>query len=159
VIGSRFMNLPLHHDVWARLVYTDPAGAEHVGVEPVRAFPVSEPNRGIALLTPHGQEVAWVADLESLSPEQRRFLEEELSRRHFLPVMTAIHAIEGIADPTTWKVDTDRGRTKFQVKNDEDIRRVAGSRVIIVDTHGIRYLIPDYRKLDGVSRRLLERYI
>ena len=33
------------------------------------------------------------------------------------------------------------------------------SRVLIVDSHGIRYLIPDYRTLDATSRRLLERYI
>ena len=153
------MNLPLHHDAWGRLVFTDVAGAAHVGVEPVRAFPISEPNRGIAILDSHGRELAWVENLESLSPEQRKFLEGELSRRHFLPIVTKLHAVEGIADPTTWDVETDRGRTKFQVKNEEDIRRVAGSRVVIVDTHGIRYLMPDYRKLDAASRRLLERYI
>ena len=153
------MKLPLHHDVWGRLVYTDLTGTEHVGVEPMRAFPVSDPNRGIAILTPRGQEVAWVADLDVLAPDERAFLEAELARRHFLPVITAIHSIEGLTDPTTWTVETDRGRTKFQVKSDEDLRRVASSRVLIVDSHGIRYLIPDYRTLDATSRRLLERYI
>lgn len=152
------MNLPLHHDVWGRLVYTDPAGVEHIGVEPVRAFPVSEPDRSIAIMDPQGREVAWIADLSALSSAQRAFLEDELTRRHFLPTILRIHSIEGIADPYTWETDTDRGRTQFQVKSDEDIRRVAGTRILIVDAHGIRYLIPDYRKLDPPSRRYLERY-
>lgn len=153
------MNLPLHHDVWGRLVYTDPAGIEHVGVEPVRAFPVSDPNHGISLLDAQGHEVAWVEDIAALPAEQRAVLEEELSRRHFLPVITEIDAIEGLTDPRTWHVRTDRGPTRFQVRSDEEIRRVAGSRVLVVDLHGIRYLIPDYRTLDAASRRLLERYI
>jgi hypothetical protein len=153
------MNLSLHHDPFGRLVYTDAAGVAHVGVEPVRAFPISEPGRGVAILDRRGQELAWIDDLESLAPEQRQFLQEELSRRHFLPVVTKLHAIEGMTDPTTWRVETDRGPTTFQIKNEEDIRRVARSRVLLVDTHGIRYLIPDYHKLDAPSRRLLERYI
>jgi hypothetical protein len=153
------MNIPLHHDAFGRLVFTDAAGVAHIGVEPVRAFPISEPGRGIAIVDGLGQELAWVDDLQMLAAEQRRFLEEELSRRHFLPIVTKIHAIEGLADPTTWDAETDRGRTTFQIKSEEDIRRVARSRVLLVDVHGIRYLIPDYRKLDAVSRRLLERYI
>ncbi len=153
------MHLPLHYDPFGRLVYTDAAGVAHASVEPVRAFPISEPGRGIAILDGRGQELAWVDDLESLSPAERKFLEEELSRRHFLPIVTKLHAIEGLTDPTTWDVDTDRGRTTFHVKNEEDIRRIAGSRVLLVDTHGIRYMIPDYRKLDAGSRRLLERFI
>jgi len=44
------MDLSLHYDAWGRLVYTDAAGVAHVGVEPVRAFPISEPDRGIAIL-------------------------------------------------------------------------------------------------------------
>ena len=153
------MELSLHYDAWGQLVYTDAIGATHVGVEPVRAFPISEPGQGIAILDGHGRELAWIDDLESLSPAQRGFLEEELSRRHFLPIVTKLHAIEGLTDPTMWDIDTDRGRTQFQVKNGEDIRRIAGCRVVVVDAHGIRYLIPDYRKLDASSRRLLERYI
>src|SRR5882724_4737908 len=102
------MNLPLHYDAWGRLVFTDAAGVAHVGVEPVRAFPISEPGRGIAILDHHGRELGWVDDLDSLSPPQRQFLEEDLSRRHFLPVVTRLHAIEGLTDPTTWDVETDR---------------------------------------------------
>jgi hypothetical protein len=147
----------LHHNEWGQLVYTDAAGVAHVDVEPVRAFPISDPTRSIAILNHRGEELAWIEDLNQLPAAERAFLEEELSRRHFLPVVTRIYAIEGITDPTTWDVDTDRGRTTFQMRNEEDIRRLPSGRVVLVDSHGIRYLIPDYRKLDAASRRLLER--
>src|SRR5262245_44594135 len=153
------MNLQLHHDAWGRLVYTDERGVEHVGVEPVRAFPISEASRRVAILDHEGRELTWIEDLDQLSPESRAFLETELDRRHFLPVIQKIHAIDGLTEPTTWDIETDRGRTHFRLKGEEDVRRVAGSRVIVVDDHGIRYLIPDFRLLDATSRRYLERYI
>ena len=151
--------MKLHHDAWGRLVYVDAAGVEHVGVEPVRAFPLSDPARDVSLLDHEGREVAHLADLSQLAPEVRAFLEEELSRRHFLPTIRRIRAIEGITEPTTWDVDTDRGSAKFRLRSEEDVRRVVGSRVIVVDDHGVRYLMPDYRQLDATSRRLLERYV
>jgi hypothetical protein len=151
------MSIHLHHNEWGQLVYTDDAGVAHVDVEPVRAFPITDPAHSIAILNRKGEELAWIADLTELPAAERQFLEEELSRRHFLPVVMRIHAVEGITDPTTWDVDTDRGRTTFQLRSEEDIRRLPSGRVVLVDSHGIRYLIPDYRKLDAASRRLLER--
>lgn len=149
----------LSYDPWGRLVYTDDTGAVHVGVEPVRAFPISQPDKGISLLDPKGKELAWIDDLASIAAEPRRLLEEELSRRHFLPALRAIRNVEGLTDPTTWHVDTDRGPATFQVKMHEDVRRIASHRIIVLDAHGVRYLIPDFRTLDAVSRRFLERFI
>jgi hypothetical protein len=149
----------LYHDAWGRLTFEDDAGVRHVGVEPVRAFPLSEPNRDISILDHEGREVLHVRDIGQLPAEMRTFVEEELGRRHFLPTISRIHAIEGITEPTTWDVDTDRGRTKFRLKSEEDVRRVIGSRFIIVDEHGVRFLVADYTKFDATSRRLLERYV
>lgn len=149
----------LHLDRFGRLVYRDDAGSEVVGVEATRSFPVSDPDRGIALLDRQGREVVWIERLADVSPETRVLLERELSRRHFLPVVTRIASIDGLAEPTLWHVETDRGPAQFRLKSEEDVRRVAGTRVLVVDTQGIRYLIPDYRTLDLASRRLLERYI
>jgi len=149
----------LHHDAWGRLVLTDARGRQHVGVEPVRSFPVSSPRRWIALCDTEGLEVLWIDDLDELPPPTRQLLEDELSKRHFLPVVRRVLSIEGRVEPTAWQVETDRGPTAFRLKSDEDVRRVAGSRVLIVDAHGIRYLVPDLGALDPKSRRLLSRYV
>jgi hypothetical protein len=149
----------LHHDTWGRLVLTDAQGRQHVGAEPVRAFAISDPRHGIAICDADGSELVWLDDLDALTPPLRRILEEELGRRHFLPVLTRVIGVEGATEPTTWEVETDRGRARFNLKSEEDVRRIAGQRVIIVDAHGVRYLIPDLRQLDSASRRTLERYI
>jgi hypothetical protein len=152
------MDLRLHHDAWGRLVFTTADGVEHVGVDPVRAFPISEPSGAVSILTADGQELAWIECLTDLPLETRRLVEDELAKRHFLPTIERIAAIAGITE-TAWTVHTDRGQTRFTLKSEEDVRRIAGTRIIITDGHGIRYLIPDYRRLDAASLRLLERYI
>ncbi len=149
----------LRHDEWGRLIFTDANGGVHVGVEPVRAFPIHDPDCDISLLDTDGREVFWIENLSTQPDDFRQRVTEELNRRHFLPVIERIANIEGITEPTTWEIVTDRGRTRFQLKSEEDVRRVTQGRVIIADRYGVRYLIPDYRQLDATSRRYLERYI
>ena len=36
---------------------------------------------------------------------------------------------------------------------------LVGTSLRGIDTHGVRYLIPDTRALDGHSRRILERFL
>jgi len=149
----------LHHDAWGRLVLTDAQGRQHVGAEPMRSFPITDPRHGIAICDADGNELVWLERLDDLPAATRQLLEDELSRRHFLPVILRVLGVEGGSEPTTWEVETDRGPTRFTLKSEEEVRRVAGHRVLIVDAHGVRYLIPDLRHLDAASRRWLERYI
>jgi hypothetical protein len=149
----------LHHDSWGRLVLIDSQGREYVGVEPHRAFPITEPGRGVSICDAEGREILWIEHLEEVPAPVRGILEDELARRHFLPVVERVLRIEGNNEPTEWQVQTDRGRTTFTLKSEEDVRRVAGYRLLIVDAYGVRYLVPDMRALDRTSRDLLGRYV
>jgi hypothetical protein len=149
----------LRYDAWGRLVLTDAAGRVPVGIEPVRAFPITDPRHGLALCDAEGHELLWIDDLDALPAPLRQFLEDDLARREFVPVVRRIVAISAPVEPSEWEVDTDRGRTRFVVDSEDDVRRLSDHRALIVDAHGIRYLIPDTRALDGTSRRLLERYL
>jgi Domain of unknown function (DUF1854) len=149
----------LHYDGWGRLVLTTADGCEVVGIEPVRAFPITDPRRGISLCDAEGREVLWLDDLDAVPLPVRTILESELARRHFLPILERIVGIHGATEPTTWDVITDRGSTTFTLKSEEDVRRVAGQRLIVTDAFGSRYLVSDLRTLDRSSRRLLERYV
>jgi len=153
------MNWHLHRDERGQLVLTDAQGNAHIGIEAIRAFPITSPEQGIALCDADGVELIWLERLDTLEPGQRELVEDALAQRHFLPVIMSIEAIEGRIEPTAWQVTTDRGPTKFMLKSSEDVRRIAGSRVLVVDSHGIRYLIPDLQGLDGRSRRRLGRYV
>jgi len=157
--GATPPNFTLHHDAWGHLVLTDGTGREHVGVEPVRAFPISDPRHGISICDAEGREIIWIDDLDALPAPTRRLLEDDLARRQFLPIVQRIIRVIGSTEPSEWEVESDRGRTRFPLRSEEDVRALAGHRAIITDAHGIRYLIPDVRALDAASRRILERYL
>jgi hypothetical protein len=149
----------LSHDAWGRLVLTDAEGRQHVGVELVRAFPLSDPRHGIALCDSHGHEILWIADLDGLPAPLTRQIEEELARREFVPVIRRVVSVSAPVEPSEWEVETDRGRTRFLLNNEDDVHELGDNRALLTDAHGIRYLIPDIRQLDAHSRRLLERYL
>jgi hypothetical protein len=149
----------LSHDAWGRLVLVDTDGRKHVGVEPVRAFPISDPTKWVAICSPEGKEVVCIEDLAGLPEEVRRILEEELARREFVPVIRKITRASSDAAPTEWEVVTDRGPTRFTLDSDDHVRRLGPHRVLITDSRGLRYAIPDTRALDVSSRRILDRHL
>src|SRR5438093_2412848 len=87
VEGSATPAFRLHEDGWGRLVLTDGTGRQHVGVEPVRAFPLSSPGRGLSICDAEGRELVWVDDLEALPAELRGVLQERLAGREFVPII------------------------------------------------------------------------
>lgn len=142
-----------------RLVLTDGAGTEHLGVTPVRAFPIAAPDEGLSLVGPEGHELAWVPRLSALAPDLRRLIEEELASREFSPELRRLVAVSSFSTPCTWTVETDRGRTDFVLKTEDDIRRLDRGRLLITGSQGIVYQIRDLQALDRGSRRLLERFL
>jgi hypothetical protein len=149
----------LHHDAWGQLVLTDAAGRQHAGVEPVRAFPLSDPDGGLAICDADGHELVWIDDLAALPEPVRRLLVEHLARREFVPLIRQVVRVSAPVEPSEWEVETDRGPTRFLLNSEDDVYRLDERRALVTDAHGIRYLIPDTTALDAGSRRLLERYL
>jgi hypothetical protein len=156
---AQLESISLLHDAFGRLVLTDASGRRHVGVEPIRAFPLSDSQRWISICNVEGVEVLWIEDLADVLPDQRKILEEEFHRREFMPMIQRIVNVSSNTDPSRWEVETDRGRTEFLLKSEDDVRRVGPRGAILVDSAGMRYLVPDTRGLDSASRRVLERYL
>jgi hypothetical protein len=150
--------MQLHRDSAGRLVFTDARGQVHVGVEPVRAFPISDPERWISLLDTRGRERAAIDDLAELSPDAAALVRQELAEREFLPQIERVVRVKTNKEPHQWQVLTDRGPAQFLMR-DDDIRRLGPTRAILVDMHGVRYYIPDSAALDAHSRRILSRYL
>lgn len=151
-------NFTLSRNAFGKLVFSNAEGV-HEGVVPVRAFPIASPDTGIAIVDVDGHELAWINRLEDLPGDTRAMLQEELKSREFLPVIDRIRQVSTFAVPSTWEVETDRGLTSFVLKGEEDIRRIAGSALIIADSHGVQYLIRDQGALDKGSRKLLDRFL
>jgi hypothetical protein len=142
-----------------RLVLTDAQGRRHVGVVPVRAFPVSAADEGLSLVDADGHELAWIDNLARLSPVLREAVERGLQEREFMPEILQLHGVSGFATPSTWQVDTDRGPFELVLKGEEDIRRLGGNTLLVADVHGVQFLIRDLMALDRHSRKLLDRFL
>ncbi len=138
---------------------TTAEGEEHVGVIPVRAFPIQAPTRGISLVREGGKEVAWIDDLAEVPEQVRALIQEEIEGREFIPEILTIKDVSSFATPCTWFVTTDRGDTEFVLKVDEDIRRIGEASLLIADNHGINFLVRDMFHIDKHSRKILDRFL
>lgn len=149
----------LQRNPFGRLVLTDAQGVEHSGVVPVRAFPIGAPDEGLSLLGGDGHELVWVDRLSALPADLRQLLDEELAQREFTPVIERIAAVSTFSTPSTWQVETDRGRTEFMLRSEDDIRRLEGQALLILASHGVSFAVRDRLALDAHSRRLLDRFL
>lgn len=141
-----------------RLVVRDGHGQEHRDVTPVRMFPITDPEGCISICDSHYRELLCVRNIEDVPGESRRILEEELNRRMFIPVIERIAGSAPVGDDVRFSVVTDRGKTDIVV-NAEEIYRLSGNRVLMKDSNGIRYLVPDWRRMNAYSRKILDLYL
>jgi hypothetical protein len=148
----------LERDALGRLVFIDAEGAHHVGVYPVRAFPITEPDAGISIMDQSGKELCWFDSIAAIPVGELALIEEELAAREFIPVIEKITKVSTFATPSIWDIETDRGPTRIRLKGEEDIRRIAGNILLIADSNGLQFLIKDSTRLDKVSKKLLDRF-
>ena len=148
----------LERDSLGRLVLVDASGNRHVGVYPVRAFPITAPGAGISLMDQSGKELCWFDGVASIPEAELGLIEEEMAAREFMPVIERITKVSTFATPSIWDIETDRGPTRIRLKAEEDIRRIAGNTLLIADSNGLQFLIKDSTQLDKVSKKLLDRF-
>ncbi len=153
------VSFQLERDAYGRLVLTDRDGERHVGVTPVRAFPIAAPDEGISLISGEGHEVAWADRVADLPPAIRALVEDELASREFVPEIERIIAVSSFACPSTWQLATSRGACELVLKGEEDIRRLSRTQLLIADSHGVQFLVRDLNLLDRHSRKLLDRFL
>ena len=148
----------LERDTLGHLVFTDAKGERHIGVYPVRAFPITAPAAGIGMMNQSGKEVYWYPDVALIPKAELNLIEEELAAREFMPVIQRIIKVSTFATPSIWDIETDRGPTRIRLKGEEDIRRIAGNTLLIADSNGLQFLIKDATQLDKTSKKLLDRF-
>lgn len=149
----------LQCDAFGAWVLKMPDGTSHSPVSALRAFPVSAPDQGVALMDADGHELCWVADIKTLPPALQTSLLQALNEREFLPQILRLEAVSSLVTPSTWTVQTNRGVTQFMLKGEEDIRRLTGTVLLINDANGVQYMIRDLAEMDKHSRKLLDRFL
>ncbi len=150
----------LARNAHGRLVLHMADGSEHVGVTPVRAFPITASEEGLSLVGAEGSELLWIDRLDALPGEVRALIEEDLVAREFLPTIEQIVSVSSFSTPSTWQLETDKGPATLVLKGEEDIRRLARrTHLRISASDGVQFQIPDINQLDKASRKLLERFL
>lgn len=153
------MRFELRHNPMGQLVLRLADGSEHVGVQAVRAFPLSAPEQGLSLVGADGRELLWIDALDALPDDTRALLQEELAGREFQPEVRRLLSVSTFSTPSIWRVETDRGTTDFVLKSEEDIRRLPDGGLLIASGQGVHYRVRSRTGLDRASRRLLERFL
>jgi hypothetical protein len=149
----------LQRDAFGRWVLQMPDGTRHCPVTALRAYPVSAPDSGVALMDADGHEIVWIDELAPLDAALRTQVEQALGEREFLPEILQLTDVSSFATPSTWSVLTDRGATQFLLKGEEDIRRLTGTVLLINDANGVQFMIRDLAAMDKHSRKLLDRFL
>lgn len=153
------LDFTLARDAHGRLNLTTADGTVHEGVVPVRAFPISAPDGGLSLVSADGHELRWIERLADLPAGVREAIDAELAVREFTPMIRRIVEVSTFSTPSTWTVDTDRGRTNLVLKSEDDIRRLGNGRLLISTAQGLQFGITQASGLDRHSRKLLERFL
>jgi hypothetical protein len=149
-----------YRDPHGRLVLEMPDGHKHIGIVPVRAFPISASSEGLSLLGADGHECLWLTHLDQLNTASREVIQEELRAREFTPEIIKIVSVSGFSTPSTWSVETDHGPAQLVLRAEEDIRRLLGrTRLLVAASDGVHFIIPDATALDKASRKILDRFL
>ena len=89
----------LFRNAFGRLVLIANDGAEHLGINPVRAHPISAPDEGLSLVGTDGHELAWIERLTDLSMADQALLQAELASRDFMPTVLRLKAVSTFSSP------------------------------------------------------------
>jgi hypothetical protein len=149
----------LQRDAFGRWTLVLADGVRHAPVTAIRAYPITDPEGGVALMDAEGHELLWIDQLAQLAPDVRSQVMQALTEREFLPVIEKLEGVSSFATPSTWTVVTNRGTTQFLLKGEEDIRRLTGTVLLINDADGVQYMIRDLAAMDKHSRKLLDRFL
>ena len=158
-MNTPLMNIQFDQAPSGRWYYVSADGQQHDHVMAVRSFPVSAPEEGIALVDVDGKELLWIPHLNLLADPARTQIVKAINQREFMPQIVKLYGVSGFLTPSTWDIETDRGRTSLLLKGEEDIRRLSASVLLVTDAHGVQFLIRDLARMDRYSRKLLDRFL
>ncbi|MEI7975213.1 MAG: DUF1854 domain-containing protein [Betaproteobacteria bacterium] len=158
-MSTQLMNIQFGQGASGRWYYVSADGQQHDHVMAVRSFPVAAPEEGIALVDVDGKELLWISHLNLLADPVRTQILKAINQREFMPQILKLFGVSGFVAPSTWDIETDRGRTSLLLKGEEDIRRLSASVLLVTDGHGVQFLIRDLAQMDRYSRKLLDRFL
>ena len=126
------------------------------GLEPHRLFPRSGGNRYVALLDGDGNQVAVIRNADNLMEDSKAALLAAMDEYYMIPRILRFIKMTEKFKIWMWTAETDKGVITFEIRNHiASVKPLYDGRVLIKDANDNRYEIPDYRKLDKKSQKML----
>jgi len=125
-----------------------------------RALPYQRPESYISVFDEENKEIGIIRELSELPAEQAELLRTELRRRYFSPQVLEILSTKEKMGYLYVEVRLDSGQRTFALKDfSRNIKNIGGSRFVLFDVDGNRYIIEDLNTLDQKSRRRIDPYL
>ena len=136
-----------------RLYMKHPDSGEDVSVTVRYLRPLTAPVE-IVFLDEKSREVASLESTDVLTDEQRRVVEDALRERYHLLKIVKVHGVDVRFGTRYWRVDTDRGPRWFTLREPgKNVSWITERHLVLRDSAGNRYEIPDLDALDAPGRR------
>lgn len=147
---------------------TLPDGTQYKDVEPRRYFPLSDIYKYISFVQmieddkgkTVEEELLILKDVNNLDEDSKAAVIEALDRFYMIPKILDIYESKATAGIVQWRVLTDRGEYKFDIKDIfSSIKHLPGGKILVIDASDNRYEITDYNKFSKKGRSLLLGYL
>lgn len=131
-----------------------------------RCFPMTNPDEFLSVREPdsktggRGRELGMIRRLTDMDEESAGAINSELGIRYFFPEILSVASVKSRFGYFYWKAKTTSGDISFVVNNPfANICVLEDGRMLIKDIEGNIFVIPDPKKLDAASRKLVEIYL
>ena len=124
-----------------------------------RALPLSNEWKYISVSDVDKNEIGIIEDVKTFSSEQQKMIAEELSKRYFIPVITAIEKVQEKMGHFYFDVKIGDYKKSFTVKDITKSVRYHGKGFDIIDVDGNRFRVMDYESVKGKARKKLDAYL
>lgn len=110
----------------------------------MRMFPSTSQDEFISVCNPEKKEVGVIQKLYDFHPDQVLLLENELSRRYFMPKILSVHSIKEEFGYLYWGAETSAGPKEFIMFDlSNNLVRLTPPSIMLIDVDGNRFLVED----------------
>lgn len=132
-------------------------GKAYERVSLFRTFPFTLGDSYLSVRDMEGKEIGVIKEMGDFPADVVRAFKAELERRYFAPTVTKIKSMKEEFGYAYWEVETDSGPRRFTVRDmQSSLLLLSEVHLMLVDVDGNRFDIPDYTRLDPISRRYIE---
>ncbi len=131
-------------------------GEKFEGLELKRMFPITGLTKYIALVDSEGEQVAVIRDLNDLMEDSKNVALKVLEEYYMIPRITKFIKMSERFKIWMWTAETDKGIYTFEIRNHiTAVKPLYDGRVLIKDANDNRFEIPDVKKLDNKSKKMI----